>query len=112
MNGTLHDLFSNIRAITQEQKQLAHPTSLEKMKKDFAMLPDELRQEFLTWVNSHDHDHLIDLIEEEQTHAYNNPNCPSVVYPHHGADLYVLASDYHLRGDPSVILYSPPGIAA
>lgn len=62
--SVIHDIFREIKAYKQEQGIVDHPTTIKKIKQDFAVLPDADRQPFLDWANTHIYAHLKDILEE------------------------------------------------
>jgi hypothetical protein len=62
----MHNIFRDIRIHLQEDCGFVeHPTTIIKIKMDFATLPNHLRDEFLRWANSHRDAHIKDIDEPE-----------------------------------------------
>lgn len=62
----LHRLFQGIKALQQERGHVDHPTTLSHIKRNFVLLPEEDRADFIAWIATHRNAHLIHLLEEAE----------------------------------------------
>ena len=66
------EIFSRIREYQQEAHGVVdHPTTLLRVKTDFATLPDPLKRAFIDWVNTHQNAHLIDVDRDDRENPHH-----------------------------------------